>query len=171
MTETVPSEQDEARFLVMGAFGETVMRFQLLEMTFWSILALRLKKGVTLDQGMAKVASWDAQTMGRLVGVLDLPDELKAEADTAVDTRNYLVHRFMRDRAPYLHDVDFCHHVADELAKVLARLDDFEERLDAHTRGLGLEVLTDEDLERMGLAEPPDPAVWFEGFEGPDDAS
>lgn len=52
-----PSVEDEAtaRFLVFGAFGETIMRFQLLEMSFWSILAVQLKKGVTLDQGMAKI--------------------------------------------------------------------------------------------------------------------
>lgn len=163
--KSAPSEADEARFLVMGAFGETVMRFQLLELSFWSILAMRMKKGITLDQGMEKVAGWDAQTMGRLVGgVLGLPDDLKGEAEQAVETRNYLAHRYMRERAPYLRDVEFCHYVAEELAQVLARLDEFEERLNDHLRSLGVEDLTDEDLEDQGLAEPPGPAVWFEGF-------
>jgi hypothetical protein len=165
--EPASSEADEARFLVMGAFGETMMRFQLLEMSFWSILALRLKRGATLDQGIAKVAAWDAQTMGRLLGVLSLPDELKAEAQEAVDTRNYLGHRHMRERAPFLHDVEFCHHVAQELANVLARLDEFEERLDEYLRGLGLQEVTDADLEDLGLAAPADPALWFEGFTRP----
>lgn len=58
---------------MLFAFGETVLRFQLLEMSFWSILAMRLKRGTALEQGMTKLVGWDLQTMGRLVGVLAYP--------------------------------------------------------------------------------------------------
>lgn len=162
--DAADEDPSTARFLVMGAFGETIMRLQLVELSFWSLLAMRLKQGVTLDQGMKKLTGWDAQTMGRLVGVLGLPDALQAEAEQAVETRNYLAHRFMRERAPFLHDVQFCHHVAEELASVQARLDEFEQRLDAYMQSVGVPELTDEELENLGLTEPLDPAVWFGRF-------
>jgi len=162
MTESVEADEHRvAWFVVMGAYGEIMLRFQLLELSYSSILAMRLKNGTTLDQGMAKVAGWDSQTGGRLVGVLGLPDDLKIEGHKAVNTRNHLAHRFLRDRAPYLHDANFCDHVASELAQVAARLDEFEERLDAYKENLGIVDLTDEELKEMGLAEPPDPAEWF----------
>jgi hypothetical protein len=94
MSHPGPSEADDpavARFLVLGAFGETILRFQLVELSLWRILAARLKQGLTLEQGMAKVAGWDSQSMGRLVGVLSLPNALRAEAEQAVETRNYLL--------------------------------------------------------------------------------
>ncbi len=153
------------QFLVMGAYGETMLRFQLLEMSYWSILAARLKRGATLDQGMTKLAGWESQTGGRLIKALGLPGELKDEADMAVNTRNYLAHEFLRDRAPFMHDAAFCHHVAEELAAVHAKLDAFEQRLDTYMRGLG--IITElpeeelEKLEKLGLAPPLDPATWF----------
>lgn len=154
-------DADAARAVVLVGFGETITQFQLVELSFWAILATRLKRGVTLDHGMNKVAGWDAQTMGRLVGVLGVPDELKNEADQAVRARNYLAHAFMRDRAPYMYDAAFCEHVVQELVEVQARLDVFEEHLDAYIRDLGVDDLTDEDLAQLGLDEPPDPTDWF----------
>jgi hypothetical protein len=156
-----PDDPAVDRYLVLFAFGETVLRFQLVEMSLWSILAMRLKRGTTLEQGMTKLAGWDLQTMGRLVGVLGLPDELKAEADESVETRNYLVHRYMRERATFLHDSEFCRRVAQELADVQARLDEFEHRLDEYMQNLGVPELTDEELEALGMTEPPDPETWF----------
>src|SRR2546423_3365665 len=151
-----PGDPAVDRYLVLFAFGETVLRFKLLEMSFWPIIAMWLKRGTTLEQGMTELAGWDLQTMGRLVGVLGLPDELKAEADEAVETRNYVVHRYMRERAIFLHDTEFCRRVAEELAAVQARLDEFEHRLDEYMQNLGVPKLTDEELEALGLHEPPD---------------
>lgn len=160
MSGATPVDEDDGvgRFLVLGAFGETIFRFQLIELSFWTILAARLKHGTNLDQGLSKVSAWDAQTMGRLVGVLGLPEDLKEEADQAVAARNYLVHRFMRDRAMLLHDRAFCEHVAEELAHVNLRLDEFEARLDSYIAELGVPQLTDDELEQLGLATPPSPA-------------
>ncbi len=49
-------------------FGETIMRFQILELDLWAILAMRLKTGMSMDQAMAKVGGWDRLTTGQLVG-------------------------------------------------------------------------------------------------------
>lgn len=143
------------RFLVLAAFGETILRFQLLELTFWTILAARLKSGITVEQGMAKVTGWDSQSMGRLVGALGLPPTLEAEAEEAVKTRNYLAHRYMRDRAMCLEDSESCQRVAIELAQVQARLDDFEVRLETYMKDLGVSDLTETELQDLGLDLPP----------------
>lgn len=82
-----------ARLVVMNAYGEIMLRFQLLEMSYWRILASRLKRGVSFDQGMAKLEGWERQTGERLINVLDLPDDLPDEAMTAVNTRNYSISR------------------------------------------------------------------------------
>jgi hypothetical protein len=97
---------------------------------------MRLKKGMTMEQAMGKVGGWDRLTTGQLVGVLGLPDDLKAEADEAVTTHNYLAHRYMRERAMFLNDPAFCQQVAEELAKAQAHLDEFEERLAAYKHDL-----------------------------------
>lgn len=163
-----PNDSAGARAVVLVGFGETIMRFQLMEMTFFSILAIRMKKGITLDQGMAKFTGWTTQNMGRLVGTLGLPDDLKEEAEQALDARNYLVHSFMRDRAVLLHDPESCEKIAGELVEVQRRLDEFEERLEAHACALGVQDLTDEDLAGMGLSDPTDPAAvvaWLDALD------
>ncbi|WP_284741899.1 hypothetical protein [Amycolatopsis sp. RTGN1] len=149
-----------ARFVVFGAFGELLARFQVLELTFWGILAHRQKRGMTLDQRLAKIEGWNRGVLGNLVAAADLPAELEEEARRAVEARNYLVHRFMRDRMPFLHDTAFCERVGTELAEVSGRLDDFESALGEHTRALGVPEVTDDELEELGLANP-DPNEWF----------
>ncbi len=104
--------------------------------------------------------------MGRLVGVLGLPNALRAEAEQAVETRNYLAHRYIRDRAIFLHDPALCRQIADELARVQARLDEFEKRLDAHQRDLGVADLSEEEINELGLPTPPNPEAWFTELEG-----
>ena len=52
--------------------------------------------------------------------------------------------------------------IADELARVQARLDEFEERLDAHLRDLGVADLSEDELIDLGLLKPPSPEPWFE---------
>ena len=48
---SIRTTQAVDRYLVLFALGETVLRFQLLEMSFWPILAMRLKKGYDLRAG------------------------------------------------------------------------------------------------------------------------
>ncbi|WNV83190.1 hypothetical protein [Umezawaea sp. Da 62-37] len=155
-----PDTGNVARFVVFGAFGEILARFQVLELAFWGILAHRQKRGMTLEQRMGKIEGWNRGVLGNLVAAADLPAELDEEAHRAVEARNYLVHRFMRDRMPFLHDAAFCEQVGTELAKVSSRLDDFETALGDHTRALGVPEVTDDELSELGLANP-DPNLWF----------
>lgn len=167
-SEGFTDDAAEARAVVMLGLGETITRFQFLEMTFFSILAARMKKGITLYQGMAKVTGWTTQNMGRLISNLGLPSDLKEEAEQALDARNYLVHSFMRDRAMKLHDAASCEEIAEELIEVQRRLDELEERLETHARSLGVDDLTDEDWARIGLTDPNDPAAviaWLEAMD------
>jgi hypothetical protein len=68
---------DVARFVAMGAYGEVMLRFQLLKMSYWSILAARKPPGMSLDQHIAKLTEWYRQTGERLVKALGLPDDLR----------------------------------------------------------------------------------------------
>lgn len=148
-------EHQASNFLVFGAFGEVIFRFQVLELTFFSILAHRQKRGMSFDQRLQKLGAWDQRGMLKLLmQQAELPSELHKEALVAVNTRNYLVHRFMRERAPFLHDAAFRTKVAEELAGVLYHLDHFEARLEEYTRQLGIAQITDEDLEKLGLIDP-----------------
>ena len=62
----------------MGASGEVMLRFQLLETSYWSILAARKPQGMSLDQHMVNLSEWDRQTGERLINALRQPDELHA---------------------------------------------------------------------------------------------
>ena len=62
---------------------------------------------------MQKVSNWDRQTGERLINVLGLPDELRDEAFVAVNTRNYLAHSFLRDRAPFMRGPAVCKTAAE----------------------------------------------------------
>jgi hypothetical protein len=155
-------DTDVSRFTVFYGYGEVMLRFQVLEMSYWQILATRLKRGMTLDQGMQKVEGWEHQTGERLIKVLGLPDELRDEAFTAVNTRNCLAHSFLRDRAPFLGVPGVAEGAAEELTKVSAKLDEFEERLEAYMRDdLGVVELSDEELKQLGLDVALDPAEWL----------
>ena len=164
MSDVADADQSDAsvsRFLVFGAYGEVMLRFQLLEMTYWSILAARLERGVQLDQGMQKVEGWERQTGERLIKALGMPDELYDEALTAVNTRNYLAHSFLRDRAPFLGVEGAAEAAAEELVEVSARLDEFEGRLETHMRDVGVPELSEDELKRLGLDVALDPAEWL----------
>ncbi len=143
----------------MGAYGEVMLRFQLLEMSYWSILAVRKPPGMSLDQHIAKLTEWDRQTGERLIKALGFPDDLHDEAMTAVNTRNLLAHRFLRERVVFFSDPRASNDVARTLAEVQVKIDEFEERLYAYMRGLGIEELDETEIEELGL-EPPDFTTW-----------
>ena len=161
MSDEDQPDADVFRFVLFGAYGEIMLRFQLLEMSYWSILAARMKRGVQLDQGMQKVEGWERQTGERLVKALGLPDELRDEATTAVNTRNYLAHSFLRDRAPFLGVKGAAEAAAEELAEVSARLDEFEARLETYMRDVGVPELSEDELQKLGLDVAVDPAQWL----------
>lgn len=124
------SETDEvddvavSRFVAMGAYGEVMLRFQLLEMSYWSILAARKPSAMSLDQHIAKLTEWDRQTGERLINALGLPDDLHGGAMIAVNTRNLLAHRFLRERAVSFGDPRASHEAARVLAEVEAKIDE-----------------------------------------------
>lgn len=159
MSETEVDDTAVARFVAMGAYGEVMLRFQLLEMSYWSILAVRKPPGMSLDQHIAKLTEWDRQTGERLIKALGLPEDLYDEAMTAVNTRNLLAHRFLRERAVFFGDPRASYDAARVLAEVGVKIDEFEERLNAYMRGLGIEELDEAEIEELGL-EPPDFATW-----------
>lgn len=165
------SETDEvddtavARFVAMGAYGEVMLRFQLLEMSYWSILAARKPPGMSLHQHIAKLTEWDRQTGERLIKARGLPDDLRDGAMTAVNTRNLLAHRFLRERAVFFSDPLASHEAAKVLVKVEVKIDEFEERLNAYMRELGIEELDESTIEALELAVPPDFATWSALFD------
>jgi hypothetical protein len=79
---------------------------------------------------------------------------------TAVNTRNLLAHRFLRERAVFFSDPQASYEAARVLAEVEVKIDEFEERLDAYMRELGIKELDESEIEALGLAEPPDFGTW-----------
>jgi hypothetical protein len=144
------------RFTLMNGYGEVMLRFQVLEMSYWQILATRIKQRSTLDQGIARLNGWAGQTGERLVNGLGLPVDLRAEAEAAVRTRNYLAHNFLRDRAPFMNDPAVCRSAAEDLAAIRVRIEEFEHRLNLHMQDLGVQELTEEEIDELGLVAPAD---------------
>ncbi|MDQ2788285.1 MAG: hypothetical protein M3Y73_00715 [Actinomycetota bacterium] len=77
-----------------------------------------------------------------------------------MNTRNMLAHRFLRERAVIFGDSLASNDAARVLAEVEVKIDEFEERLRAYMRELGIEELDEAEIEALGLAEPPDFATW-----------
>src|SRR5207247_957282 len=97
----------------------------------------------------------------RREAALDRQTADQGAGDTAVNTRNYLAHSFLRDRAPFLDLPGVAEDAAEELVKVSAKLDEFEERLAVYMRDdLGVVDLSEEELKQLGLDVALDPAEW-----------
>jgi hypothetical protein len=161
MTESEqPDEATVARLVLMNGYGEVMLRFQVLEMSYWQILATRIKRGSTLDQGIARLSGWAGQTGERLINKLGLPDDLRAEADAAVKTRNYLAHDFLRDQWPFLSEPPVCRSAAEQLAAIAVHIEEFEGRLNLYVQDLGVQELTEEEIEELGLVAPADFTAW-----------
>jgi hypothetical protein len=93
--------------------------------------------------------------------VLGLPDELRDEAFTAAPPGTTSRARSSAT-APFLGLPGVADGAAEELAKVSAQLDEFEERLEAYMRDdLGVVDLSEEELKQLGLDVALDPAEWL----------
>ncbi|MEV6907226.1 hypothetical protein [Amycolatopsis sp. NPDC051071] len=96
-----PGSEKVDQFIVYGAYGEIMHKFQIVEMVLWGFLARGLKRDITSDQGLAKVEQWDATTFGKVWRGLRTqdhwPEDVVAEVDQAVKARNYLAHHFLRE--------------------------------------------------------------------------
>jgi hypothetical protein len=120
----------------------------------------RVGRSLNATVPIAKLIEWDRQTGERLIKALGLPEDLREEAMTAVNTRNLLAHRFLRERVVFFSDPQASHEAARVLAEVEVKIDEFEERLNAYMRELGIEELDESEIEALGLVEPPDFATW-----------
>jgi hypothetical protein len=149
-----------ARFTAMGAYGEIMLRFQLLEMSYWSILASKKPRGMSLDQHIAKLTEWDRQTGERLINALGLPPDLHDEAIIAVNTRNLLAHRFLRERAVFFGDPRSSNDAARVLAEVDKKIDVFEQRLNSYMRELSIGELDEDERAALERAIPPNFDTW-----------
>ena len=96
---TRPDEVDQ--FIIYGAYGEIMHKFQVFELTLWGFLARSIKSGTTLNQAMDRISRWDSTNLGTLWRGLRTqdhwPSEMVSEVDNAVAARNYLAHHFLRD--------------------------------------------------------------------------
>lgn len=149
-----------ARFTTMGAYGEVMLRFQLLEMSYWSILASRKPLGMSLAQHIAKLRKQDRQTAQRLINTLDLPPDLHREAMTAADARDLLAHRFLRERAVFFGDPRASNDATRVLAEVDKKIDDFKQRLEAYMRELGIDELDEDERATLERAVSPNFDTW-----------
>ena len=85
-----------------------------------------------------------------------------------MDARNYLAHRWLRERAIHLHDPAADEVFGEDLAEINRRMDALDERMEAHKRNLGIVDLTDADIEALGLESPPSFDGWAKPSESDD---
>ncbi|MCA1705184.1 MAG: hypothetical protein LC808_18770 [Actinobacteria bacterium] len=115
---------------------------------------------MSLDQHIVKLTEWDRQTGERLINALGLPPDLHDEAITAVNTRNLLAHRFLRERAVFFGDPRTSNEAAKVLAKVEQKINEFEQRLKAYMRELGINELDVGKLKKLENAVSSDFDAW-----------
>jgi hypothetical protein len=151
-------------FIVYGAYGEIMHRFQVFELTLWQMLARGIKPGMTADQAMDKVEKWDATTFGSVVRGLKSqthwPDGMTNELQLAVEARNYLAH-FLREDLVVAASEETTDQAMEQLAKILDRLDRLEQDLEDHLHSLGGASIEDLDDEVKAEIDKLRPTVWL----------
>jgi hypothetical protein len=160
--------EDDVRvdhFIVYGAYGEVMHRFQVFELALWQLLARGIKPGMTADQAMEKVEKWDGTTFGKVVRGLKSqphwPEGMTDELQCAVDARNYLAHHFLREYFVVAASEETRDQALRQLAKILDRLDRLEEDLEDHLRSLGVTAIEDLDDEVRAEIDKLRPTVWL----------
>lgn len=167
-----PTDVAVGRFKVLGAYGEVMLGFQLLELDFWALLLMQQKAGMSFDQRVDKLENLDRASMGRLLrGIREMPEALCQECLRAIDARKYLAHRWLRDRAIFFSDPRAGSVFGEELAEVGRRLDDLATAMRSLMQERGVPEVSDEDLDQLGLEEPPSLDSWLQGSSLSDDDS
>lgn len=133
-----PDPETAERFTVFGAYGEVMLKFQLLEMRLQSIAALGIRPGSNLEQGMAPLEGWREQPLGRIAEMLDLPNGTRQELLGLVEIRNRLAHHFYEDHPFGLRTHQGRMHALDVLATVHADLERLDERLGEYLKAAGV---------------------------------
>ena len=77
-----------------------------------------------------------------------------------MNTRNLLAHRFLRERAVFFGDPRASNDAARVLAEVEQKIDEFEQRLNAYMRKLGIAELDENKLKALKRAVPPNFDMW-----------
>jgi hypothetical protein len=178
---TMSEDQDQefsaevGRYMVFAAYGELMLEFQSLELTMYQFLSMRVKQKTTLDQWNRKVEGWYGTTLGRLYGSVKaqghLAQSLAEELDGAVETRNYLAHRFLIEWTIVVPSIEARDAALEYLAMISDRLTSLEEALADHLRTQGIDVeaeLDNLDEETQREIEALRPTRWPLGPPGAD---
>jgi len=162
----VPAESVD-QFLVYGAYGEVMHRFQVFELSLWQVLTRGIKPGMTTDQAMDKIEKWDATTFGSIVRGLKSQSHWPAgmidELERAAQARNYLAHHFLREYFVMAASEEVKQQAVAQLARILDRLDRLEEDLGDHLRSLGIATIDDLDDEAKAMIDTLRPTEWLTG--------
>ena len=163
------------RYMVFAAYGELMLDFQSLELTMHQFLSMRVKQKTTLDQWNRKIEGWYGTTLGRLYSSVKvqghLTQSLAEELDGAVETRNYLTHRFLIEWAIVVPSIEVRDTALEYLAIISNRLTALEEALADHLRTQGIDVeaeLDSLDEETRREIEALRPTRWPLGPPGTD---
>ena len=158
------SEPDLNQSVIYLAYGDVMHQFQVFELTLWQFLSRTLKPGTTFEQGMEKVDRWNGTTLGALVRGLKTqdhwPDGVPEALETAVETRNFLAHYYLREYFLVLPSERILDEALTELAELREWIIQLEGQLEQHLQSLGIPTsaeLTDE--ERSGF-EGLRPTTW-----------
>jgi hypothetical protein len=132
------------QFIIYAGYGEVMHRFQVLELSLWTLQARSLKPKSTLDQSTAKVDKWNGTAFGQMLRGMKnqehWPPQLIQELLEAVDIRNYLAHHFLREYFLAVASHENREIAAQKLADLSVRLEHLMAKVDRHTQSLGIEA-------------------------------
>ena len=155
MTESRDESVD--RFIIFGAYGELMHRFQVFELALWQLESRSIKPGTTREQAMEKVGAWNRTTFGQFMRGFRTqshwPDGLVERLLTAVDSRNYLAHHYLREYFMVEQTDEKRERALQDLAELSVWLDELAKELGEHLRTLGIDVPDDFDDETLAKIE------------------
>jgi len=122
--------------IIFVGYGDLMRKLQLMELSLWQILALRMKPKVQPEHAFALVEKWDGTTFGSLVrGMKEQehwPNGIVDDLLQAVELRNRLAHNFLREF--FLAEPSQANYQrgADQLIEWHAKVDQLDADLQAH---------------------------------------
>jgi hypothetical protein len=157
-------DNDVGEAVIYIGYGDLMRKLQLMEWNLWEIQARRMKPKIRAEDAFAKLEKLDATTFGSLVRGMQTQDHWPAgivdELLAAVDLRNHLAHHFLREFFLAEQSEENYTRGADQLAEWSLRVDDLDERLDAHIQTMS-DVTWDElDEDLKAEIEAMRPTTW-----------
>ena len=151
-----PSDEKVDQFTIYGAYGELMHRFQAFELGLWQLRSRSIKPGATPEQAMETVEAWNRTTLGQFMRGLRTqshwPDGLVQRLLTAIESRNYLAHHYLREYFTVERTREDRDRTLQDFAELSAWLDELTRDLDQHLRTLDIEVPDDSDDELAKIA-------------------